>query len=526
MVCELMVRDSPPRSALCNLSCLPVLSFVLLSVGWIMVSGCAENARSPNGALRQEKVTSATPPVSSAIPTTVASSALPITLERRTGDLDAMLRRHEIRALLVYSHSGFFYDKGQPKGISYETLEEFQRFANRKLRTGRSKIRVTFLPLRVDQLEPALVQGVGDVIASGISVAPEDQNRLTFTAPVVQHAKEIIVSGPTAGAFTSVDDLSGKEIYGNPITAYYDSLQRLNESLRRAKKPQFILKAADKHLTDEDLLQMVNAGLIPATATLDQRAQFWSQVFPKLRLHRNIVLQDEGQLAWMTRKDSPRLKHLLDQFIEGHRVGTSFGNTLLRRYLQTTKWVRYSTSNQEIKKFELYVDYFKKYAAQYKFDYLMLVAQGYQESGLNQNRRNPSGAVGIMQVVPKYAAAPPINIRNVLTPEGNIHAGTKMLRHFDETYFKDEGLDQMNETLLSFASYNAGPSRIAKARDQAKREGLDPDQWFDNVELVVAREVGQETVQYVSNIYKYYVAYKLALEHGRGTLHPKVAMAR
>src|SRR3954453_16791991 len=115
MVCELMVRDSPPRSALCNLSCMPVLSFVLLSVGWIMVSGCAENARSPNGALRQEKVTSATPAVSSAIPSTVASSALPITLERRTGDLDAMLRRHEIRALLVYSHSGFFYDKGQPK---------------------------------------------------------------------------------------------------------------------------------------------------------------------------------------------------------------------------------------------------------------------------------------------------------------------------------------------------------------------------------------------------------------------------
>src|SRR3954453_4338665 len=179
-----------------------------------------------------------------------------------------------------------------------------------------------------------------------------------------------------------------------------------------------------------------------------------------------------------------------------------------------------------MKTFQAYIGYFKKYAAQYDFDYLMLVAQAYQESRLDQSRTSPVGAVGIMQGIPEFAAAPPINIPDVMTPEANIHAGAKMLRHFYRAYFKNDGIDEMNKTLLSFASYNAGPSRIAKLRNQAEREGLDPNQWFDNVERVVAREVGQETVRYVSNIYDRYVAYKLALEHGRGTPYAKLAVAR
>jgi membrane-bound lytic murein transglycosylase MltF len=235
-------------------------------------------------------------------------------------------------------------------------------------------------------------------------------------------------------------------------------------------------------------------------------------VFPHLIPRPNLILQDEGQLAWVTRKDSPQLKQVLDEFIEGHRLGTSFGNTLFRRYLRNTKWVKDSTSTEEMKKFQMYVEFFKKYAAQYDFDYLMLAAQGYQESLLDQNRRSRRGAVGIMQVIPKYAAAPPIGIRNVNIAENNIHAAAKMLSNIEQTYFNDDGLDVMNKTLMTFASYNAGPSRIARLRRQARAQGLDANQWFGNVELIVAKEVGQETVQYVSNIYKYCIAYSMALE--------------
>jgi len=197
----------------------------------------------------------------------------------------------------------------------------------------------------------------------------------------------------------------------------------------------------------------------------------------------------------------------VDEFISTHGVGTSFGNTLLRRLN--------STSKKELDKFLATVQIFQKYATQYDFDYLMLAAQGYQESMLDQQRRSPRGAVGIMQVLPKYAAASPINISDVAQTDANIHAGVKMLRSIADTYFNDPNLDPVNRTLFVFASYNAGPSRIAGLRRKAKERGLNPDIWFENVELVVAQDIGQETVTHVGNIYKYYVAYKLALEqHG------------
>ncbi len=142
----------------------------------------------------------------------------------------------------------------------------------------------------------------------------------------------------------------------------------------------------------------------------------------------------------------------------------------------------------------------------------MLAAQGYQESLLDQSKKNPSGAVGIMQVIPKYAAAKPIDVTNVNVAEGNIHAGAKMLRNMADTYFNDPGIDQLNKTLMTFASYDAGPNRIARLRKKATADGLDPTIWFGNVELEVAKDIGQETVTYVSNIYKYYIAYKLTVE--------------
>ncbi len=444
-----------------------------------------------------------------------ATLSLPLNFQRHTGDLDGMLKRHEIRALVVYSRSGFFYDAGHPEGINYEALDEFQRFVNQRYRTGVLKINVTYIPVRPEELEQALLQGVGDVIAYGVIVTPEREKEALFTTPIDSHVKQVVVTGPKAPAITSLEDLSGKEIYVNPLTAYYENLRRLSESFQKAGKPPILVKSADRDLTDEDLLEMVGAGLLPATVTINIRAEFWAKVFPDLTLHPNLILKEEGQLAWATRKDSPRLMQLLDEFVQGRELGTVFGNIMLKRYLQSTKWVKDATSAEELKKFRAYVSYFRKYAAEYDFDYLMLVAQGYQESGLDQSLRNPSGAVGIMQVIPKYAAAPPINIPNVDIAEDNIHASAKMMRNIADTYFKDDTLDALNKTLMTFASYNAGPNRIADLRKKAASEGLNPNQWFGNVELVVAKEIGQETVQYVSNIYKYYVAYKLTLEESR-----------
>ena len=491
-------------------------SLVLLSplLALLLLIACDKKAETPAATEQAQQQSAPAHPVSSPDEPPAPSSDVRLgkVFARRTGDLDEMAKHRNIRALVILNPIGFFYDKGQPRGVNYEALEEFQKFANQKLKTGKLDVKVTFLPMRVDQIEAALTEGVGDIIASGIGVTPEREKRVAFSTPVQTDVTQIIVTGLKFGQVPTLADLGGKEVYANPLTTYYENLQKANEELKKAGKPSIVIKAADKNLMDDDLVQMVNAGLIPATVTTKQRAALWSQVLDHIQSHPDLVIASGGQLAWVMRKDNPQFKQLVDEFVSSHAVGTSFGSTLLRRYLQNTKWVTNSTSAEDMKKFQANLELFQKYAGEYNFDYLMIAAQGYQESLLDQNKKNPSGAVGIMQVIPKNAAASPISIPNVATPDGNIHAGVKTLRNIEDTYFNDPKIDPVNKTLFVFASYNAGPNRIAKLRNKAADMGLDPNVWFGNVELVASKDIGQETVTYVANIYKYYVAYKLAVE--------------
>jgi membrane-bound lytic murein transglycosylase MltF len=476
----------------------------VLCLAWLVVLVCV-------GAGRAETPEQGTPASSSEAKTHAAGVTLPTPYGLHTDDFDAMVKRGNIRALVLINPIGFFYDNGQPMGITYDALEALQTYINEKLKTRAIRVEVTFIPVRADQVEAALMQGVGDIVAYPLVITPERKKKVAFTVPAESDVKQVIVSGPKFGNVMTLEDLGGKEIYANPLTVPYQVLQQANAKLKSAEKALIAIKPADNSLGEDDLVQMVNAGLLPATVTTAARAKLWSEVLHNLTIHPEPVIASGEQIAWAVRKNNPQLKQLLDEFIAPRAVGSSFGNTLVRRYLENTRWVVNSTSPQEMKKFEALSGIFQKYAGQYDFDYLMMMAQGYQESMLEQSVRSPGGAVGIMQVMPRDAAAPPISVPDVWTAEGNIHAGIKMLRTIEDQYLNDPKIDPLNKALLAFASYNAGPNRIARLREQAQKEGLDPNQWFDNVELLVARDIGQVTVTYVGNVYKYYVAYRLAL---------------
>ena len=441
------------------------------------------------------------------------AASLPLNFERHTDDLDAMVKRRNIRALVFYSRSGFFYVNGRPQGIYYEALRAFEQSVNQNLQTGKQQVQVTFIPVRPDQAEKALTQGVGDLIAYGLTVTAEREQRVSFSVPIATNIKQIVVTGKGVGPVSSLQDLGGKKVFVNPLTTYPGNLAKVNDSLRKQGKPPILIESADKNLLDEDLLEMVNAGIIPATVTITDRARLWASVLPDITPQPSLVIADEGTLAFAMRKNNPKLKGLADEFVKSHMAGTSFGNTLMRRYLQNTKWITNPTTKAQLQAFNQTVIFFKKYASQYDLDYLLVVAQGYQESMLNQAARH-GGAVGIMQIKPAIAAAAPISIPDVMTAENNIHAGVKVLRTISDTYFNDPKIDPVNRLLLTFAAYNAGPTRIAALRKKAPAQGLDPNKWFGNVELLVSQSVGPVTVEYVSNIYKYYVAYKLVLEQG------------
>jgi membrane-bound lytic murein transglycosylase MltF len=227
-------------------------------------------------------------------------------------------------------------------------------------------------------------------------------------------------------------------------------------------------------------------------------------------VHEDLVLRDDATIAFAMRKDSPQLRAVLDPFIEKHRLGTGVGNVVLKRYLKSVKWVKGAASEAERKKFRNLVSLFQKYGDMYGIDAILMAAQGYQESRLDQKVKSAVGAVGIMQVMPDTGKE--LGVGDIHQIEPNIHAGIKYIRYMIDHYYADEPMDAENKVLFAFAAYNAGPGRVRSLRKEAEKRGLDSNQWFDNVEYVAADKVGRETVQYVRNIYKYYIAYKLITE--------------
>jgi membrane-bound lytic murein transglycosylase MltF len=270
------------------------------------------------------------------------------------------------------------------------------------------------------------------------------------------------------------------------------------------------LKVAPDSLEDEDLLEMANAGLVPYVVVDDYLARFWATVLPGLKVHPEIALRTGGQLAWAIRRNSPLLKAELNAFLAKVPEGSATRNMLFQKYLKSTKFAKNAASRQELEKFEAMIRFFRTYSDKYDMDYLLMAAQGFQESQLNQSAKSPVGAVGVMQVMP--ATGKDLNVGDISQIEANIHAGVKYMRFMIDQYFEKEPMDRLNKGLFAFAAYNAGPNRIMSLRKVAEKRGLDPNVWFNNVEVVVSEKVGRETVTYVSSIYKYYIAYKLVLE--------------
>lgn len=428
------------------------------------------------------------------------------------GDFDEMAKRRQIRVLVVYSKTFFFLDQGRQRGLSHDLLKEFEKHVNKKLKTKTLKVQVVFIPVMRDELIPGLVEGRGDLAVANLTITPQRRKHVDFSNPFLSGAKELLVTGPGAPPVAGIDSLAGQEIHVRKSSSYYESLVRLNETFKKAGKPQMELVPADELFEDEDLLEMVNAGLIPMIVMDSHKAQFWTQIFDKIQVHSDIAVRTGGEIAWAFRKNSPKLKAVVNEFVKGHKKGTLIGNIMLKRYLKNTKYVKNSLSKPELEKFETMVRLFQKYATAYDFDYLMMAAQAYQESGLDQSRKSRAGAIGVMQLLPTTAADRNVNISEIEKLENNIHAGTKYMRFIVNRYYKDEPMDDIDKMLFAFASYNAGPAKVNKLRKKTAAMGLNPNVWFHNVEVAAAKVIGRETVQYVSNIYKYYIAYRIITE--------------
>jgi len=427
-----------------------------------------------------------------------------------TGDLPAMIQRRTIRALVPYSRTFYFLDRqGNQRGLSHAFMQAFEEHINNKLESGLLQVSVVLVPVTRDRLIPWLLQGRGDLIAADLTVTPERAESILFTEPLARDVRELMVSGPGAAPLETLEDMAGRDVLVRRASSHYESLQRANAMLRDQGLAEMRLEIAPGYFEVGDVLEMVNAGVADHAVADEYLAGFWSQVLPELTVHDAIELRSSAEIAFAVRPESRELKRALDVFLERHRAGTLFGNVQFQRFLQDTRWVSNPAAEKQMARFAQMADLFRKYAGRYDLDWLLLTAQGYQESRLDHSARSPAGAVGVMQLLPSTGAE--MEVGDVKELDNNIHAAAKYVRFMIDRYYDDPEIAEEDRVLMALASYNAGPRRVRELRAEARRDGLDPNRWFDHVELIAARRIGRETVDYVRNIYKYYVAYKLIL---------------
>ncbi|MFC3229174.1 transglycosylase SLT domain-containing protein [Marinibaculum pumilum] len=508
-----MARDPAtlsPCTILSHRVCALTVPFISALFGAALVlaaplpAGAAEGAR--DGAAEAADRTAAAP----AADDDTMPASLHLALQEWTGDFDGMVDRGLIRVAIPVGLSTYYMDGADQAGATYDLVPYFEKQLRKSLGKKGRDLTVVVLPARLDQLLEMLEQGRADIVGGRLTITPERAAQVAFSDPFRDDVDELVISAAGTAAAKSLDDLVGLPLHVRRSSSFWDTLSHINEARSAADKEPLTVVEADERLRTEDLMELVGTGVIRATVVDSTVADLFAHFFPEATVHREAPLAEGQAYAWAFRKDDPKLAAAVNAFVKIAHKGTKLGNIVLGKYFNGTKWVENALAPDEKKKFTEMAGLFQQYADRYAFDWLMMTAQGYQESRLNQKLRSPVGAVGVMQVMPATARDPAVGIPDIHILENNIHAGVKYMAWLRGQHLDDPALEEAEKTYFGFAAYNAGPGNLSKARKRAARLKLDPNRWFDNVEIAMGQAVSREPVVYVRNILKYYTAYKLA----------------
>jgi membrane-bound lytic murein transglycosylase MltF len=437
------------------------------------------------------------------------------------GDLDGIVaeRARLLRLLTVFEPMHYLVDGRRQAGLTVEAARAFEKFLNERLGKTRAadRIRIILVPVRRDQLIPFIRDGRGDIAAANLTITDDRLADVDFSDPLISGAFEVVVTGPAADPVNDMDELSGRSVFVRRSSSYFESLQRLNRDLEDRGLPPASIVEVDEILDDGAILKLVQEGRLPTTIVDAHKADFWVNFFPGLVWNDEVRPRDDGQIAWAVQKQTPKLLEQIDAFVKTHKKGTLTGNVLINRYMKNTEWLE-ALGDEVVKgRRDSLKNLFQEKAAMYDLDWRRLAAQSFQESGWDQSRRSSRGAIGLMQLMP--ATAREMGFEDISTADANVEAGAKYMRHVMDTYFSDvENNPEVDRKVAeeeayatALAAYNAGPTRIARLRRTAESRGFDSRRWFDQMELIVAREVGSEPVKYVQNVMGYSIQLQLQL---------------
>jgi len=420
-----------------------------------------------------------------------------------TADWPEIERRGLLRVLVPRDRTNFFFAGNQLRGMEYELVHEFELSLAREASSSRPQLDVAYVPVAFDRLLPALVEGLGDVAAGGLTITPEREQLVAFTEPYLTGVAQIVVASRNAPPLPTIEALSGQLVVVGPGSSYLGSLARMNAQFAARGLAPALIEAPGRGFATEDMLELVHTGAFPYTVADQHVAELWSGVLGGLRLHPELPLASGDRIAWAVRRDNPELKDVLDAFLRSNRKGTRTGNILFQRYFKDTQWIEAPDLDMHSGSLGTILDPLQRFAAQYGFDWRLIAAQAYQESRLDPAARSRSGAIGLMQLLP--STAKDMGFDDISNPEANLEAGIRYMAWLRDKYFSDPALPEAVRVDFALAAYNAGPGRVRRWRREAPELGIDPERWFGGVENLALERVGSEPVRYVANINKYFV---------------------
>jgi membrane-bound lytic murein transglycosylase F len=425
-------------------------------------------------------------------------------------DLDAIKRRGVLRVLTRNSSTTYFLHRGEELGFEYELAREFAR-------TLGVRLEIVIPPSR-DALAQHLREGKGDLIAAGLAVTPERSREFAFTARY-NRVSELLIVPAKDRTTQGLADLRGRKISVRRSSSYYQSLAALQA------QHGFELEAVPEDEETEDILEAVEDGKYAATVADSNIVDVELTFSDGIRSAGPIG--DPRDVAWMLRKDQPKLRAAADRFIRKIYRSTRY-NLMMAKYFKNERQMRVAASEDRSDKagqLSPYDDLVKKYATMYEFDWRLVTSQMYQESRFDPGARSWVGALGLMQVMPRTAKE--VGVGDVRRPEQGIHAGVKVLARYSEI-FQDPDIDETDRIHFALAAYNAGPGHVADGRRLAADLKLDSTRWFGHVEkampLLAKRRFARtarhgycrcsEPVKYVTEIQSRYESYsKLIAAH-------------
>lgn len=438
--------------------------------------------------------------------------------EHYRGDLENILQKNLLRVITSKNSFDYFIHNGKHGGYQYEMVKAFVDTLNQKYRKGKGipDIKFVLLPVRSELMIPMLLEGKGDLIAARLTITDQRKKRVRFTVPYRTVDEKIVVHADSK-SIDSLDDLSGMEITVRESTSYFESLGLMNRQLEKEELAPINIHKADEFLETESLLALVASKRYFASVADSIVASTAVSLYAELKVVSSVPLRKEGKLAWAVAPNNVSLQKTLNEFLPRYQQGTLLGNMAVKKYFQNSRQIKVMTGllddDSERRSLSVYDALFQKYANQYGFDWRLMAALSYQESGFKQSAFNRSGATGLFQIKPQTAAESYINIPNIKgrsNAENNVHAGIKYLSWIKGRYFDPiEGMREPDRIRMALAAYNTGPRTLLRARAQSKAMGLNPNIWFHNVELVLLAMRKTEPVKYVSDINQHYLSYIL-----------------